>query len=167
MATSVNGYIAKVDHETPWTEDEFSSYTDKVREVGNLVVGKTTFELMLEENAFADLGEPFVVVLTSSQEKPIRENTIYVDTFDEAINTIAGKGFSTALIGGGGKMDSEALRSGKLDELYIDIEPVVFGKGIPLFAECDIHVELKMIDSKRIGESGCNYITKSRLNTIL
>ena len=46
MATSVNGYIAKLDHDTPWSEEEFDSFASKVKEVGNLIIGKTTFDLI-------------------------------------------------------------------------------------------------------------------------
>jgi dihydrofolate reductase len=154
MAISVNGYIAKVDHETPWTKEEFTSYSNKVKEVGNLIVGKTTFDLMSQDNAFVDLGEPFVVVLTKFLEKPTRANTVYVNNFEDALRAVENKGFNTALIGGGGKMDSEALKSGKLDELFIDIEPKVFGQGIPLFSVCDTNLDLKLINFKKIGESG-------------
>lgn len=40
MATSINGYIATTNHETPWSDQEFESYSNKVKEVGNLVLGK-------------------------------------------------------------------------------------------------------------------------------
>ena len=41
MAISVNGYIAKPDHDTPWTQEEFGSYADKVKEIGNLIIYAT------------------------------------------------------------------------------------------------------------------------------
>jgi len=154
MAISVNGFVAKPDHDTPWTDEEFESYSSKVKEIGNLIVGKTTFDLMYEENAFADLDEPFVVVLTSSEEAPARENTVFVKTFEEAVKVLKGRGFSVALVGGGGKADTAALESGMIEELYIDVEPLVFGKGIPLFSPSDKNLSLKLLNTKQIGESG-------------
>jgi len=154
MAISVTGYIAKPDHDTPWTEAEFASYSDKVKEIGNLIIGKTTYELMMEENAFADLNEPFVVVLTSSEDKPKRKNTTFVKDFEMALSTMQAQGFQTSLVGGGGQADTAALKSGKLDELYIDVEPLIFGRGIPLFSPTDVNLKLKLVDTKKIGESG-------------
>src|SRR3989344_2877907 len=99
MAISVNGFIAKPDHDTPWTNEEFNSYSNKVKEVGNMIIGKTTFDLMHEERAFAYLNEPFVVIITSSEKKPPRENTVYVKTFMEAVKVLEDKGFSVTLVG--------------------------------------------------------------------
>lgn len=154
MAISANGYIAKPNHDAPWTEAEFASYSDKVKDVGNLIIGKTTYGLMMEENAFADLNEPFVVILTSSKEKPKRKNTVFVENFEEALSVLEKQGFQTVLVGGGGKADTTAIESGKLDELYIDVEPLVFGHGIPLFAPTDANLKLRLLETKRIGNSG-------------
>ena len=64
------------------------------------------------------------------------------------------KGFSVTLVGGGGQADTAALESGMVEELYIDVEPLVFGRGIPLFSSSDKNLNLKLLDTTRIGESG-------------
>lgn len=154
MATSANGYIAKPNHDTPWTEAEFASYSEKVKDIGNLIIGRTTLDLMLKDNAFADLNEPFVVVLTSSNGKPKRSKTTFVKNFKEALITLNKQGFKTALVGGGGQLDTAALESDALNELFIDIEPLVFGRGIPLFNPTDFGLKLRLIGTKKIGDSG-------------
>lgn len=154
MAISVNGFIAKSNHETPWSDAEFASYSEKVKEIGNLIIGKTTYDLMYEEKTFTGLHEPFVAVLTSSVDKPQRKKTVYVNNFENALKELEKKGFDTALVGGGSKLNTAALKSGKINEIYIDIEPFVFGQGIPLFAPTDREIALKLIYTKRIGDSG-------------
>ena len=42
MAISANGYIAKLNHDTPWSDEELQSYSEKVKEAGNLIIGRTT-----------------------------------------------------------------------------------------------------------------------------
>lgn len=154
MATTANGYIAKPNHETPWSDAEFTSYSNKVKEASNLIIGKTTYDLMLEENAFADLNEPFVVVLTSSNKKPVRKKTVFVKNFKEALRVLEKQGFQTALVGGGGQADTAALESGLIEEIFIDVEPMVFGRGIPLFAPSNSDLKLKLLETKKIGDSG-------------
>ena len=154
MATSVNGYIAKLNHDTPWSDDEFISYSDKVKEVGNLIIGKTTYDLMLEENAFADLDEPFIAVLTSSIQKPARKKTAFVKNLKDALKILEKQDFQMALVGGGGQADTAALELGLLEEIFIDVEPLVFGRGIPLFSPSDSDLKLKLLDTKKVGESG-------------
>ena len=58
------------------------------------------------------------------------------------------------LVGGGGQADTAALESGLLEEIFIDVEPLVFGRGIPLFAPSDSDLKLKFLDTKKVGESG-------------
>ena len=154
MATTANGYIAKLSHDTPWSDAEFTSYSDKVKEVGNLIIGKTTYDLMLEENAFADLDEPFVAALTSSNQSPAREKTAFVKNFKDALKVLEKQGFQTALVGGGGQADSSALESGLIEEIFIDVEPLIFGRGISLFTPSNFDLKLKLIDTKKVGESG-------------
>lgn len=52
-------------------------------------------------------------------------------SFDQALQKLEQAGLKTALVAGGGKMDAVALESGKIDEIYLDIEPFIFGKDIP------------------------------------
>lgn len=154
MAISANGYITKENHETPWCEEELDSYSSKVKEVGNIIIGKTTYDLMIEENIFEQIGNPFVVVLTSSKEKPNSDKVVFVDNFDSGLEELENKGFTIALVAGGGKTDSAALDSGKLSELYLDVEPHIFGKGIPVFSPVDSDLDLDLLDTKPIGKSG-------------
>lgn len=154
MATSLNGYIAKLDHETPWSEAEWESYSAMVKEKGNLVVGKTTYDLMLIDNDFASLGSPLIVCLTHSNQESSEANTVFVTSFEEAVKVLEERGFGEALIGGGGLLNRTALESGLLDEIYIDMEPKVFGDGIPLFSSSDRHLELELLSTKKIGQNG-------------
>lgn len=154
MAISANGMIAKADHDTPWSDDEFESYKNKVIEIGNLVIGKTTYDLTIEDNGFDNLRNPFIVVLTTSGDKPRNKNTIFVKSFNEAIKVSQEKKFENMLIAGGGKMNKVALESGKIDEIFLDVEPFIFGKGINLFAESDMNLNLKLIGTKKVGKNG-------------
>ena len=100
------------------------------------------------------MGNPFVVCLTSSNEKPTRKNTVFVKDFTEAIEKLAKEGFDTALVTGGGQTDTAALESGLIKEIYLDIEPHIFGQGIPLFSPSEVDLELKFIEARPIGKSG-------------
>lgn len=46
------------------------------------------------------------------------------------------------------------LDSGLLDEIYIDVEPLVFGDGIPLFTPSNNDLKLTLLETKKIGASG-------------
>ena len=156
MAISADGFIAKLDHETPWTDDEFRSYSSHIKHAGNLIIGKTTWDFMLEDNPFDQLGNPLVVVLTSSTDNPPRDKVIFVKNFSQAIKALKDQGFSEIIVAGGSQVDRAALDSGLIDEIYLDIEPIAFGQGISLFAQSSktAPVKLNLLGTKKIGDSG-------------
>lgn len=45
MAMTANGMIAKKNNETSWSDEEFASYTGKVKEIGAFIVGNKTLPL--------------------------------------------------------------------------------------------------------------------------
>lgn len=154
MAVTANGLVASLTHETPWTESEWESYSSKVKEVGNLIVGKVTYDFMVSDGSYPKLNNPVVICLTSEPSKSSDPNHYFVEDFESAINLLEKLDFDTALVGGGGSCDTSALESGLLDEIYLDVEPIIFGKGIPLFRSTDKNLNLKLLDTKRVGESG-------------
>jgi dihydrofolate reductase len=40
-----------------------------------------------------------------------------------------------------------------VDEIFIDIEPIILGKGIPLFRDKDFERNLKLVGQKKISEN--------------
>lgn len=154
MATTANGYIASEAHDTPWSDDEWNSYSAHVKEVGNLIVGKTTYDIMLGDGSYAKLGNPAVVCLTSSSDQPTEANHFFVQDFPSAMTILQEQGFDTTLVGGGAACDTAALESGLIDEIFLDVEPIIFGQGIPLFRPSTANLQLKLVDTKKIGDNG-------------
>ena len=50
QAMSVNGYIAGAHDETPWSDEEWKSFSKAVSEAGNIIIGRRTYELMKKSN---------------------------------------------------------------------------------------------------------------------
>lgn len=151
MATTLNGKIAKLNNETPWSEEEWISYSNVVHEVKNIVIGWNTYELMKEENEFEKIGNPFVVVLTSKNIEP-NLNFAFVDSPQKALGLLKEKGFDKTLIAGGSEVNASFLQNNLIDEIYVDIEPFVFGNGVPLFAENDFNVNLEFLGIKQLSK---------------
>ena len=63
--------------------------------------------------------------------------------------------YETVAVLGGTKTYTWFLENDLLDELYITIEPIVFGRGLPLFESSeDINVQLKLESTKQLNEKG-------------
>jgi len=158
MAITANGMIARKDDITPWNEPELDEYVGKVKECGNLIIGRRTYEKMLHDtDKDADqnlLGNPTIIVLTSSKEFKNYDKFVFVDSAEAALKVLAEKNFKTAMIAGGSKINSLFVKNSLIDEIYLDIEPFLFGEGFPLFDPSNFEHKLKLLDTKKVGESG-------------
>src|SRR3989338_3148772 len=155
MATTANGMIAKPDDSAPWTDIIFKSYYSFVKKAGNIVVGHKTYKIMAEFDEFKKLNNPVTVVLSSypKPEEVKNKNHFFVDTPQKALEILKKKGFKTAIVGGGGKLNSAFMTEELVDEVIIQIEPFLFGKGIKLFKDADFEASLELLDVKKLSKN--------------
>ncbi len=149
MAITANGYIAKENNETPWSNEEWESFSEKVKHIKNLVVGRKTFEIMEREGEFQKIGNPFTVVISNKEAN----NSKFINSPEEAIRLLEEKGFSKILVAGGGILNSSFMKKGLVDEIFLDIEPFLFGKGIQLFAENNFESKLELLETKQLSKN--------------
>lgn len=64
---------------------------------------------------------------------------------------IAGSSGDTSWVSGGSSINSLFMESGLIDEIYIDVEPIVLGSGIKLFAEEDFEYDLEFLKVNKIN----------------
>lgn len=157
MATSANGFIARTNDKTDWSSVELDAYMSKVKETGNLVVGRKTYELMLNDpSPDADMekvGNPLVVVVTNSKKYKDNDSTKFVSSAKESLAFLQSKNFTHVMVAGGSKLIASFLTEGLVDELFLDIEPLLFGQGIPLLIPTELELNLQLLDTKILGKN--------------
>lgn len=152
MAMTVNGLIAKKNNKTEWSDEEWKSYRDMVRKTGNLTTGRITYPLY-EKSNFSDMNNPLVVVLTSDISKADSEKVKYANSAKKAIEILEKYGFKTTLVAGGGKTNTSFLQEKLIDEIYLDVEPMIYGEGIPLFSPSDTELKLELLETRKISKN--------------
>ena len=92
-----------------------------------------------------------VYLMTHSAHEPIEHDgvtyTFVVDDIAQAVRLAmrdAGDGWVSLL---GGSIARQCLRLGLVDELHLDVAPVLLGDGISLFAGLGERVELERLDT--------------------
>ena len=71
----------------------------------------------------------------------------------EIIKMLKQKGFTTAFLAGGGQLNTSFVKEKLIDYIYLDVEPLVFGKGIKLFAEGDFEFDLELLEAKKLNQN--------------
>jgi dihydrofolate reductase len=153
MGISINGYIAKSDGDSEWTsKEDLQGFYEQSKKAGNIVMGKNTYKAASQYGYFPFPDAVNVVVSHEAIENKWGENVIVTDgSPKEILKLLEEKGFETAFLAGGGQLNSSFAREHLIDEIYIDVEPLAIGKGIPIFAESDFEFELKLIDVKKLN----------------
>jgi dihydrofolate reductase len=108
-----------------------------VDSTGVLVVGRKLFDLTDAWGGNHPMGRPVVVVTHRVPEGWPREDapfTFVTDGIESAIDRAKALAGDRAVGVNGGTMARQCLDAGLLDELWIDLVPVLLGGGTPFFA---------------------------------
>jgi len=150
MAITANGYIAKENDDTPWSDEEWEAFNEIVKRTKNEVIGRRTLELFGEKGIEA-MGSPFIVVLSSKESTNHNKNIKFVSTPQEALKLLKEQGFEEALVAGGSILNTSFMKEGLVDEIYLDVEPFIFGKGIPLFQPEGFEYKLELLETNKLS----------------
>ena len=150
MAMSANGMIAKSDDDTKWVSDtEWESFRSVIRDAGCLVIGHRTYEIMTKQPELAALDNVRMVVVSKQDFSVVSPEHIIAHSPEEALEKL--KCFATVVVAGGGMLNASFLEQKLVDEIYLDVEPLFFGKGIKLFADGDFETRLELLETKKLS----------------
>ena len=118
MATTVNGYIARENDETPWSDAVWDSYYKIAKQFKAIILGRRTYEIMKEVNEFEKIGNPFTVVV-SREDFAHNSNFSITKSPKEALKILEDKHFDKILVGGGGTLNSSFMKENLIDETFL------------------------------------------------
>lgn len=167
VANSLDNYIARTDGTFDWIlagEEANSAMTDFWKTIDAVVIGRKTYEPVLKS------GKPFPTypgvknyvlsrTLKESSDKNVEIIHEDVVEFIRRLKTEEGKGI---FVMGGGLLAKSLFEANLIDEVGVNIHPVLLGSGIPLFHEMSHQIDLELIECKRF-KNGCvsvNYQVK-------
>lgn len=149
MAQTLNGFIARENDEAPWSDTVFQAYYALIREQGNIIIGRKTYDVMMEAGDFAHLNTPKTIVLSQSINSA--PDASVAATAQAALDLL--QDFETVIVAGGAKCNTAFFQAGLIDELIIDVEPQIFGRGISFFTPFDGEAQLKLLGIEELGEA--------------
>ena len=145
IASSLDGYIARVDGSIDWLpENTASGYDDFIKSIDTVIMGKKTYDQVL---TFGDYPykDKKSYVFTRNNEYSKDEHTEFVHDVDRLVKNILSDSGTNIWLIGGAEIISAFVNLGFVDEIIISIIPIVLGKGIPLFKDIEKEVKLELI----------------------
>lgn len=152
MALSADGYIARADNSTPWSQEEWEAFHQATAQAGAVVVGRRTFEVMQAggELPGLDIRQGVVVSRRGGLSDLPRSWTVQASP-QAALKYLSEQACTQALVAGGSLLNAAFLQAQLIDEIVFDIEPLLFGQGLPLFASEALEQRLSLVSCRRIG----------------
>lgn len=155
MTTSVNGFIARPNNEEDFiSHDSWLAWIEYVKEKGNIIWGRKTYEVVKTwgEDYLKDLQGIIVVVVSSDPIYDIGGGYELVNSPKAALTILKQRGFANAVLTGGSKLNTSFAKLALIDEIVINLEPVLIGAGIPLFDPSQFDLKLALVDSRQTGQ---------------
>lgn len=154
MAVTINGFVAGENDDTSWVSSEdWNSFIKTARGIGNVIIGRRTFEVMSDRGEVDNFKDLSVVVVTNRELSGLPIFVVTAKSPKDALEKLQSKGFEKALVAGGGGLNTSFLNEKLIDEIYIDVEPQILGRGIPLFKANDISQKLRLLEVNKFSKS--------------
>ncbi|GAB4586461.1 dihydrofolate reductase family protein [Nocardia sp. IFM 10818] len=123
------------------TEGDAAYLRAVVDSAGVFVVGRRLFDITNGWNGIHPLDKPIVVVTHRVPGQWIADHPdapfTFADGIKEAIDLARGIAGEKNIAVNGGTIARQCLEAGLLDELWVDLAPVLLGDGVPLLGHLD------------------------------
>lgn len=154
LAASANGLIGNARNVPDWLSPEYGQgFMEICQRTQAVIMGKTSYNILAPDYLPLKEGGSLVVLTHDTNAKPAQSNVLFTDESPERIiEQLAAKGHTEAVIIGGTQTVSLFVKAGLADELILAVEPVLFGKGLPLLSDTESEYKLSLLDVKKLSD---------------
>jgi dihydrofolate reductase len=151
IAVSLDGFIARPDGRLDWLEPfegEEHGYAAFFAGLDALVIGRGTYDTVVGFPKWP-YGEKRVIVCTSRTADPRHGEELWSGAPRPLAERLEREGVRRVYVDGGALVRS-FLREGLVEELTMNIVPLILGSGRPLFANGLPEIPLRFVESKSL-----------------
>jgi dihydrofolate reductase len=158
LATSVNGHTTVGSDGTDWvTRETIEDFSKLNIQTGVVVMGKRTYESFGD-----DFPQPNCLNIVMTKDKSLLSKTIegalFTDENPRAIvNLVEEKGYKEIFLIGGATANTSFLAAGLINEVWINIHPILIGNGKYLFNEVE-NIDILNLDLIEFSKFNGNQI---------
>lgn len=183
MHISLDGFVAGPNGEMNWIkiDQDLFDYVGKRISLGDTALyGRITYQMM--ESYWPTAGSKpsaskhdiehskwysnvhKVVLSKTLPSTGLPNTTVVADNLTERINEIKRTGDKEILLFGSPQATHALMQLGLIDGYWLFVNPVILGKGIPLFTATNDKVELQLVNTHRFasGVTELSYVVKGQ-----
>jgi dihydrofolate reductase len=179
MHISLDGFVAGLNGEIDWVkvdQEIFDHVGKRISEGDTALYGRVTYQMM--ENYWPTAGDKpdasrhdiehskwykkvhKVVLSKTMNEAGLTNTTIIRDNLPARINEIKQTSGGDILVFGSPTATHSLIQLNLIDGLWLFVNPVILGKGIPLFTDIKEKIKLNLLNTRQFtcGVTELNYI---------
>ena len=162
-ATSLDNYLARPDHAVDWLlwgEEAAAVMGDYWKTIDTVLMGRKTYEVAVRLGQGGS-GYPGMKTYVFSRTLPEGSDpgvTITRRDAAEFVRDLKERDGKDICLMGGGELARSLFEAGLIDEIGLNIHPVLLGSGIPLFHPMSRQIDLELVECRPF-QNGCVYLT--------
>lgn len=162
-ANSLDNFIARKDDAVDWllwTKEVNAILKDYWKTIDTVVMGRRTYEVAAGSGGGGgSYGGVKTYVFSRTLKKRDKKNLKFVNedaaSFVRRLKSEEGKDICVM---GGGVLAQSLFEADLIDEIGINVHPVLLGSGIPLFHEMSRQIDLELVKCQELS-NGCVVLT--------
>nr|AIA15413.1 RibD C-terminal domain protein [uncultured bacterium] len=153
-AMTLDGKIAR-------DESHFVDWSSKEDKRLFYSTSKRARVLIMGNNTYKTLPAPLpnrlhIVLTTNTADKASKLGEVEFTSASPAdiISDLEGRGYTEAVLTGGAQVNSLFLKAGMVSEIWVTVEPLIFGVGIDLFRGSPFDVRVTLTSVEKLNDGG-------------
>jgi dihydrofolate reductase len=162
VANSLDNFIARPDHAVDWLlwgKEAAAVMTEYWKTIDAIVMGRKTYDVAKKKGGKSPYGGIKTYVCSRTLRKGSHKGVeIVSDDPGQFVRRLKEEKGKDICVMGGGELANALLEADAIDEIGLNIHPVLLGAGIPLFLPMKRQVDLELVECK-VFANGCVYVT--------
>jgi dihydrofolate reductase len=158
-ANSLDNFLARKDHAVDWLLwcDEAAAIMSAYwKTIDTILMGRKTYEVAVRGSKGKSPYPGMKSYVFSKTLKPDAHSHVTMVSADAAdfVRNLKKQPGKDICLMGGGELANSLFEAGLIDEIGLNIHPVLLGSGIPLFHEMSRQINLELLESQTF-KNGC------------
>ena len=157
ISMSLDGYIATKDNSLKFLsmveqKDEDYGYNDFVKSVDTVIIGRKTYEKVIEMGYEYPHTNKDVYIITRTERPSIGRFKFYTGDLSQLVYSLKNQLGKNIYCDGGAEIANELIKNNSVDEYIISVIPILLGDGIRLFKDGRPEEKLKLVSTKQFDK---------------
>jgi dihydrofolate reductase len=154
-AVSLDGFIAGPDEAIDWlrwSDDASRISGDSWKGVDTMLMGRRTWEFAVRSGGGGGSSSKIRTYVFSRTLTEVPEGAHLVrDDAVEFVRALKAESGGNIILMGGGELAAVLIAGGVVDEIGLNIHPLLLGSGVPMFPPIGRRVELVLVETQPIA----------------